>query len=332
MGKASKVTITQKITLVLVSLLVSLGVGEIALRHIHIKEGKTLNEFREMRESFNYLDYASDFALIDRKIDRNAYLEKLKVSGKKKILFFGDSFTSAGISDNEIGDIYPDILLKMIKKKSMGYEGINLSYGGFNFFDNNIVIKDSLKDLKPSLIVYQISRNDFSHGDWNISSLSECYSDTFFKVLKKNKVFHLFFHFFFRDVTVYETLNFINDEPSLSCFSDALLKNLDLLEKSGVPIILLYHFDSVWKENICNEDIKVDVTEQRVRKKKFEEFVSTLPVKYKINMTDLWKCKDTKDLLSKDEYHMNYLGNTILAHEIFDLIQGEQLLDGIKKL
>lgn len=80
---------------------------------------------------------------------------------KKKVLFFGDSITSAGVAPNG----YITLLQQMLEKsgKSKNYELIGAGVGGNKIYDLYLRLEDDVISKKPDLVFIYIGINDVWH-------------------------------------------------------------------------------------------------------------------------------------------------------------------------
>jgi lysophospholipase L1-like esterase len=85
----------------------------------------------------------------------------IKTQRKKKVIFFGDSITQAGVNPGG----YIDLLNSMLReqKKDANYELIGAGIGGNKVYDLYLRMDDDVLAKKPDLVVIYVGVNDVWH-------------------------------------------------------------------------------------------------------------------------------------------------------------------------
>ncbi len=85
----------------------------------------------------------------------------IKTQRKKRVIFFGDSITQAGVNPGG----YIDLLNTMLKeqKKDAGYELIGAGIGGNKVYDLYLRMEDDVLSKKPDIVVVYVGVNDVWH-------------------------------------------------------------------------------------------------------------------------------------------------------------------------
>jgi isoamyl acetate esterase len=85
----------------------------------------------------------------------------IKTQRKKKVIFFGDSITEAGVRPGG----YIDVLNGMLKeqKKDANYELIGAGIGGNKVYDLYLRMEEDVLSKKPDIVIVYIGVNDVWH-------------------------------------------------------------------------------------------------------------------------------------------------------------------------
>jgi lysophospholipase L1-like esterase len=85
----------------------------------------------------------------------------IKTQRKKKVIFFGDSITEAGVRPGG----YIDVLNGMLKeqKKDANYELIGAGIGGNKVYDLYLRMEEDVLSNKPDIVIVYIGVNDVWH-------------------------------------------------------------------------------------------------------------------------------------------------------------------------
>jgi lysophospholipase L1-like esterase len=85
----------------------------------------------------------------------------IKTQRKKKLIFFGDSITQAGVNPGG----YVDLLNSMLKeqKKDPNYELVGSGIGGNKVYDLYLRMEDDVLSKKPDIVVVYVGVNDVWH-------------------------------------------------------------------------------------------------------------------------------------------------------------------------
>lgn len=85
----------------------------------------------------------------------------LPVQQKKKIIFFGDSITQAGVKPNG----YIDVMNNMLKAQKLDaqYELVGAGIGGNKVYDLYLRMEEDVLSKKPDIVVIYIGVNDVWH-------------------------------------------------------------------------------------------------------------------------------------------------------------------------
>ncbi|HLO82655.1 MAG TPA: GDSL-type esterase/lipase family protein [Chitinophagaceae bacterium] len=85
----------------------------------------------------------------------------IKTQRKKKVIFFGDSITQAGVNPGG----YIDLLNTMLKeqKKDGSYELVGAGIGGNKVYDLYLRMEDDVLSKKPDIVIVYVGVNDVWH-------------------------------------------------------------------------------------------------------------------------------------------------------------------------
>ena len=88
-------------------------------------------------------------------------LAMINPATKKKVIFFGDSITQAGVEKGGYINVIGDLLQK--KGKADAYELIGAGIGGNKVYDLYLRLEDDVLNKKPDIVFIYIGVNDVWH-------------------------------------------------------------------------------------------------------------------------------------------------------------------------
>jgi lysophospholipase L1-like esterase len=200
------------------------------------------------------------------------FLVSMTNQTKKKVLFFGDSITQAGVNPGG----YIDVMNKMLASQNLSanYELIGSGIGGNKIYDLYLRIEDDVLSKNPDIVVIYVGVNDVwhkaSYGTGTDADKFEKFYNAVIKKLRDKNIKVILC----TPAAIGERTDFSNQQDGdLNRYSNIIR---GIAEKNGLPLVDLRKgfLDYNLKNNSTNKESGVLTTDRVHLNEKGNQFVA----------------------------------------------------------
>ena len=287
---------------------ITLGTAEILSRFIFSQENKSARMARSnLSEAYNLLlkEKRDAFPAID--------------STDEYIVFLGDSFTFGYTQSSQ--NSFPVAYERCINRRGLPYKVLNLGIPSTGILDQAFFLEKALNEHMPNISIKAIvalhSQNDRYIEHWGLHPYEVCSA---YPYAKYRALHYKSFLAYYLDYLLWPKSHFKENELfrepiTESCLKQGFDKFETLTNARNIPLIRLYHFDSVQNESLNEEDM------QKRADQFFSTFRQDFPAEYIMINPAFSSVASYQSLYADDNYHYNATANAMIGEYLCDKIQ-----------